>query len=236
MTSQDAGSKPAKPTTPADAAKANAARRAAAKAAAATPTPPAAATPPPQQTQGASHPTKLPSRKAAAAIKSTPLPEPSNGWLVNELRTTLAEGKQDVTGVRRRLRITYAVIVVFSAGLFALGMALVGFPALAFYRGEIDEPTFGALAAAGAVALGLLLYFRPLDRLQALVADSTYVTLVKDSFQYQVALRLIALDTEDAQSVEAAAAYVGEAAQASMDLVYTQMQARRAAGFSASSG
>ena len=88
---------------------------------------------------------------------------------------------------------------------------------------------------AGAVALGLLLYFRPLDRLQALVADSTYVTLVKDSFQYQVALRLIALDTDDARSVEAAAAYVGEAAQASMDLVYTQMQARRAAGFSASS-
>lgn len=232
MTSKDAGARPAKPRTPADVAKANAARRAAAarvNPTSATPTAPAA------PSQGASHPANLSRTAAPVAVKSTPASEPSSGWLVDELRTTLDEGKQDVAEVRRRLRITYAVIVLFSAGLFVLGLALVGFPALAFYRDEIDETTFGALATAGAVVLALLLYFRPLDRLQALVADSTYVALVKDSFQYQVTLRLIALDTEDAGSVEAAAAYVGEAAQASMDLVYTQMQARRAAGFSAAS-
>ncbi len=197
--------------TPADAAKASAARRA--------------------QTQASDpEPAKLPEhrRPVAAATRAAP----SNGWLVSELRTTLEEGKRDVNSVRRRLRATYAVIVVFSAGLFLLGMALVGYPARAFYRGDIEELTFGALAGAGAVLLALLLYFRPLDRLQALVADSTYVALVKDSFQYQVALRLIALDTDDAESVERAAAYIGEAAQGSMDLVYTQMQARRAAGFS----
>ena len=157
--------------------------------------------------------------------------QPTTNWMVAELQSTLEEGKRDVVAVRRRLKITYAVIVVFSVGLFLLGLALVAFPARAFYRGDIEELTFGALAASGAVLLGLLLYFRPLDRLQALVADSTYVTLVKDSFQYQVALRLIALDTDDAASVERAAAYVGEAAQGSMDLVYTQMQARRSAGF-----
>ncbi|MEE8330872.1 MAG: hypothetical protein V3R84_03795 [Acidimicrobiia bacterium] len=155
---------------------------------------------------------------------------------MSELRSTLKEGQRDVTAVRRRLRVTYAVIVIFSLAMFALGMALVGFPARAFYRGDIDELAFGELAASGGVVLALLLYFRPLDRLQALVADSTYVTLVKDSFPYQVALRLIALDTDDAASVERAATHVGEAARASMDLVYTQMQARRAAGFTAYTG
>jgi hypothetical protein len=170
------------------------------------------------------------------SVQPFPTAPSGNGWLLDDLRGTLDAGRRDVAGVRRRLRITYAAIVVFSVAMFALGMALVGFPARAFYRGDIDELTFGALAASGAVVLGLLLYFRPLDRLQALVADSTYVTLVKDSFQYQVALRLIALDTDDIVAVERAATYIGEAAQGSMDLVYTQMQARRSAGFSASAG
>lgn len=236
------------PATPAKAAKANAARRAAAKADAEAKTDAEAA---PTKPQPEASPTpKLPRtdpvpaaaanlarpQSAAAPVKSAPRPEPTNGWLVSELRSTLEEGKKDVSIVRRRLRVTYAVIVIFSLAMFALGMALVGFPGRAYYSGEIDELTFGTLAGSGGVVLALLLYFRPLDRLQALVADSTYVALVKDSFQYQVALRLIALDTDDAQSVENAATYVGEAAQASMELVYTQMQARRAAGFSASGG
>jgi hypothetical protein len=186
-----------------------------------------------QEQRKASHPTQLGSSDGARPMQVAPA---QDRRLVDELHETLDAGRRDVTGVRRRLRITYAAIVVFSVALFALGMALVGFPARAFYRGDIDEVTFGGLAAAGAVLLGLLLYFRPLDRLQALVADSTYVTLVKDSFQYQVALRLLALDTDDDAAVERAAIFVGEAAQGSMDLVYTQMQARRAAGFSSSGG
>jgi len=239
---RDAANTPEQKTTPADAAKANAARRVEAKVEAAA----KAATA--KLKQRTSHPATLEptdleeaAAKLTAEPKSTPVqaapwPERTNGWLVSELRSTLEEGKSDVAAVRRRLGITYAVIVIFSLAMFLLGMALVAFPARAFYRGDIDDVTFGALAAAGGVVLALLLYFRPLDRLQALVADSTYVTLVKDSFQYQVALRLIALDTDDAASVENAATYVGEAAQASMELVYTQMQARRAAGFSASTG
>lgn len=220
-------------TTPAEAAKANAARRVEAKVEATAKAASSKARP--------SHPASLPQTDLEAApatehVQAAPFPERTNGWLVSELRSTLEEGKRDVSAVRRRLRITYAVIVIVSLAMFALGMALVGFPARAFYRGDIDEVTFGGLAAAGGVVLALLLYFRPLDRLQALVADSTYVTLVKDSFQYQVALRLIALDTDDAASVERAATHVGEAAQASMDLVYTQMQARRAAGFTAYTG
>ena len=228
MTSKE---QPPKKSTPADIAKANAARRAAAKAAERAPDASATDAPAP-------FPAPRPHvDQKSAAIKAAPPAGPArNGWLVTELRNTLKDGKRDVASVRLRLRVTYAIVVLFSAGLFTLGMALVGFPALAFHRQELDETAFGALAAAGAVVLALLLYFRPLDRLQALVADSTYVALVKDSFQYQVTLRLIALDTDDAASVERAAQYVGEAAQASMDLVYTQMQARRAAGFSASGG
>ncbi len=219
-------------TTPADAAKANAARRVEAQVEATA----KAASVKPRPSRPASSPQTPPATLTTEHVQAAPFAERTSGWLVGELRSTLKEGKQDVSAVRRRLRVTYAVIVIFSLAMFALGMALVGFPARAFYRGDIDELTFGALAGSGGVILALLLYFRPLDRLQALVADSTYVTLVKDSFQYQVALRLIALDTDDAASVERAATHVGEAAQASMELVYTQMQARRAAGFTAYTG
>ncbi len=121
-------------------------------------------------------------------------------------------------------------------GLFLFGVALIGFPARAFFRGDIDEISFAILGGFGGLVLALLLYFRPLERLQALVADSTYVAMVKDSFQYQVTLRLLALDTDDPESLTSAAGYVAEAAQASMDLVYTQMQARRAAGYSSAVG
>ena len=69
------------------------------------------------------------------------------------MRSTLEEGKKDVSAVRQRLRVTYAVIVVFSLAMFVLAMSLVGYPARAFYRGEIDELTFGALAGAGGVVL-----------------------------------------------------------------------------------
>ncbi|MDH3470569.1 MAG: hypothetical protein OEM94_04550 [Acidimicrobiia bacterium] len=151
-------------------------------------------------------------------------------WLITQLRATLEEGKGEVAGIRRRLQITYWSMIVLTVGLFVFGIALIGFPALAYYRDSIEQVTFAALGGAGGLVIALLLYFRPLERLPTMLADATYVSLIKDSFQYQVTLRLLALDLDDSKTVSEAASHVGEAAQASMDLVYTQLQARRAAG------
>ena len=165
---------------------------------------------------------------------AAPTPEQSladtRTWLIKQLQKTLQEGKSEVAGIRRRLQITYWAMIVLTIGLFVFGAALIGFPALSYSRGTIEEVTFGALGGAGALVIGLLLYFRPLERLQSMLADATYVSLIKDSFQYQVTLRLLALDLDDVKTVSEAASHVGEAAQASMDLVYTQLQARRASG------
>jgi hypothetical protein len=155
---------------------------------------------------------------------------PTKQWLENQLRATLAEGKREVQGLRRRQRITYWILVAASAVLFLIGLVLIAVPAREFYRDDIDEMTFGFLAGSGAVLLGLLLYFRPLERLQTLAGDAAYVSMVKDSFQYQVMLRLLAVQEGDPETIANAAGQVAEAAQASMDLVYTQLQARRVSG------
>ena len=155
---------------------------------------------------------------------------PTKQWLENQLRATLAEGKREVQSLRRRQRITYWILVAASAVLFVVGLMLIAIPAREFYRDQIDEMTFGFLAGSGAVLLGLLLYFRPLERLQTLAGDAAYVSMVKDSFQYQVMLRLLAVQEGDPETIANAAGQVAEAAQASMDLVYTQLQARRVSG------
>lgn len=164
------------------------------------------------------------------AAPPTPSDTPTHQWLENQLRATLAEGKREVQALRRRQRITYWILVVASAVLFVTGLLLIGIPAREFYRDQIDEMTFGLLAGSGAVLLGLLLYFRPLERLQTLAGDAAYVSMVKDSFQYQVMLRLLAVEEGDPETIANAAGQVAEAAQASMDLVYTQLQARRVSG------
>lgn len=171
--------------------------------------------------------------KIAEMPRTAPPPSqdaPTKQWLENQLRATLAEGKREVQGLRRRQRITYWLLVAASAVLFIIGLMLIAIPAREFYRDQIDETTFGFLAGSGAVLLGLLLYFRPLERLQTLAGDAAYVSMVKDSFQYQVMLRLLAVQESDPEAIANAAGQVAEAAQASMDLVYTQLQARRVSG------
>lgn len=171
-----------------------------------------------------------PAKVAEVPRSITTKPADPRRWLITQLQATLQEGKSEVAGIRRRLQITYWSMIVLTVGLFVFGTALIGFPALAYYRDSIEQVTFAGLGGAGALIIALLLYFRPLERLQTMLADATYVSLIKDSFQYQVTLRLLALDLDDSKTVSEAASHVSEAAQASMDLVYTQLQARRAAG------
>lgn len=149
--------------------------------------------------------------------------------LEDQLQQTLRASQRELAGMRRRLKITYVVLALTSVGLLAFGVAMVGFPARSYFRGDIDELTFALIAGFGVAVLSLLLYFRPLERIQALAADSSYVSMIKDSFHYQVTLRLMAVNPADNRSPSRAAEHIAEAAQGAIDLVYTQTQARRTA-------
>lgn len=117
-----------------------------------------------------------------------------NESLVHQLHLALDENKTDIRKLRRKLTITFWVIIGLSLVTFAVGMLLLSVPVFAAFEGQMDK--FESLIAGGfgiADLIGLVLY-KPVEKIQKLMGDMSQLILTLNCNQTQMNLRLIEMD------------------------------------------
>ncbi len=143
----------------------------------------------------------------------------ANLFIMNHLIQTMTDGRGELTGLRKKLAVTYWVIVFLSMGMFTLGVILIGAPAVVVYRGQTEVVPALIAAGFGVADLVVLFLFKPLERIHRLMGDMSQMTLALNSFQIQVGLRLREMDAHERASIGEAAIKVGRAANQSIGMV-----------------
>ena len=151
----------------------------------------------------------------------------ANQWLVEYLQGTLDNASHEVGELRTKLAFTYWVMIGLSIIMFFAGIVLLSVPAVAAYRGEIGELQSLIAAGFGISDLAALFLFRPLERIHGLMGDMGQITLAINSFQNQVALRLLETDGERRETMGVAAEHINAAAKESILLIQNYFEARR---------
>jgi len=185
----------------------------------------------PLQPQRSTTPTtKNPDIKADADSKPLVREETSkrsNQWLVFYLHTILEDSRKDVNHLRTKLAITYWIVVLLSIIMFALGIALLGAPAIAAYKGDIALLESLTSAGFGVADLTALFMFKPIERIHGLMGDMSQITVAINSFQDQVALRLMEMDASKRESMGKAAEEIKGATRASLELIEIYFEGKR---------
>lgn len=143
----------------------------------------------------------------------------ANKYIIHYLQGTMNDGRAELTNLRKKLSITYWVIIGLSIVTFALGISLLSMPLVAAWRGEIDILRSLISAGFGIADLAGLFIFRPLERIHKLMGDMSQITLALNSFQTQVGLRLKEMNAADRDSIGQAAEHISVAAINSSQLV-----------------
>ena len=143
----------------------------------------------------------------------------ANQWLLEFLQRILTAGKTEVARVRRKLCITYWVLIVLSVIMFFIGMGLISIPALAAWRGDIAVVEALIPAGLGIADVTALYFFQPIERVHRLMGDIGQITLIINSYQTQVGLRLLETKLADRATMGAAADHVQKAVVHSVELI-----------------
>lgn len=150
--------------------------------------------------------------------------EQANEEVINFLNDSLKRGTAEVDQLRKKLGVTYWVIVILSVIMFGVGLALISIPIWAAFGmlsagGGLSDLGQGLSVFTGFADLAMLFFSKPIKRIHNLMGDMAQLTLAINSFRYQLGLRLLGMDAESAESVGQAAQEIASAASLSMDLI-----------------
>lgn len=150
----------------------------------------------------------------------------ANDFIVEFLKSMMTDGNEELGKLRLKLSFTYWVIIYLSIIMFAVGIVLVSVPAIAAFRGDINQLQSLITAGFGIADLAALFLFRPMERIHKIMGDMSQIILALNSYQTQVGLRLMELDITNRPSMGQTAIHVNEAAKESIKLVQEYFEAR----------
>lgn len=143
----------------------------------------------------------------------------ANEFIIKHLQGSMSDGKADLKNLRRKLAVTYWVIVILSVVMFLLGVVLLSVPVFAAFDGRIKDLQSLIAAGFGIADLAALFLFRPIERIHKIMGDMSQIVIALNSFQTQIGLRLMQMDATDRQSMGLAAEFINAAAKDSIVLV-----------------
>ncbi|MEZ4861713.1 MAG: hypothetical protein R3C14_10410 [Caldilineaceae bacterium] len=146
--------------------------------------------------------------KATSAIADA-----ANQELMKYLQNILEDCQQDIGEMRAKLGYTYWIIIAMCISMFLFGFALLSIPL--WRQQPLDQSLVNLLLPVGlGIANLLALYlYKPLERIQKLMADMGQITIAFNSFQTQVALRLIGTNLDQRETMGVAAKEVDHTAE-----------------------
>jgi hypothetical protein len=135
--------------------------------------------------------------------------------------------RKDLRKLRRKLSETYWIVIVLSVIMFLIGIALLSAPIFAAFGSNLDKIKALAAGGFGVADLAGVFLLRPIERIHDLMGDMSQITMVLQSFQFQVDLRLLEMDVNDPNSVGKTAQDIGTAAKESIELVQNYFESKQ---------
>lgn len=143
----------------------------------------------------------------------------ANDYIIKFLQGTMTEGKVDLRSLRLKLTVTYWVIIVLSILMFIAGLILISVPFIAALDKSGNELQSVISGGFGITDLTALFLFKPIERIHKLMGDMSQIVIALDSFQTQLALRLMQMDGNDRTSMGQTADFVNVAAKDSIKVI-----------------
>lgn len=149
-----------------------------------------------------------------------------NQGLMTQLGGTLKAGAEAIVELRRMLKITYWVVIVLSIIMFLIGVVLLSVPVTHGFQ-QLRAGTFKGenwtlsivSGGLGIVDFVTLFFFRPVDRIRRLMGDFSQLTVILNTYQTCVGLRLLESKLDDRSTVGEAAVHVNAAAKDCLELI-----------------
>jgi hypothetical protein len=145
--------------------------------------------------------------------------EHSNNFFMGQLEAATKDNLKVLTDLRTKVKYTFWSTLILYILLFALGFALLSVPIVAAYRGDIslyNSILGGALGITDIVAVMML---KPVERIHDLMGDMSQIAMAINSYQQQVALRILQFDSDDRTTINLAAEKIGEITETNMFLI-----------------
>jgi len=145
--------------------------------------------------------------------------EKANQKIIDYLEGVQTRNEREVTKLRKKLTASYWISVTLTVIMFVVGLVLMSVPFLASFRGEIDTQSSLLSGGFGIANLTVLFLVGPIKRIHKYMGDIAQIILVINSFQNQVALRLLETNIEDRTTIGKAAEHINKAAEDSSILI-----------------
>ncbi|MEZ4727628.1 MAG: hypothetical protein R3E79_10895 [Caldilineaceae bacterium] len=148
-----------------------------------------------------------------ATAATTSSAQDANQELMKYLQTILIDCQHDIGEMRDKLSYTYWIIIAMCISMFLFGFTLLSLPL--WRQQPLDQNLINLFLPVGlGIANLLALYlYKPLERIQKLTADMGQITITFNSFQTQVALRLLGTNLQQRETMGEAATAVDATAE-----------------------
>lgn len=151
----------------------------------------------------------------------------ANDLLIDYLQQILLDGRQESQELRSKHRVTYWFLVLLSSLMFMVGITLITAPVWfqllkasnSSQWSGLDWKVSAAALGIGAADLYALYQLHSLARIQKTMGDMSQMTILLNSFQIQVALRLLESNIDDRSSIGSASDRIAAATRKSIGLI-----------------
>ena len=150
-----------------------------------------------------------------------------NRALIEFIHSLMREGTTEVASLRLKLRVTYWLVVILTVIMFCVGIALLAIPAIGALKVALSSEAMNSAASVqqliaaitGLADLSVLFLAKPIRQIHNLMGDISQLTMIINSFRYQVGLRLLEMNSNEPDTIGLAADKINEAAQNGTELV-----------------
>lgn len=151
----------------------------------------------------------------------------ANIFLLKYLQDILKDGNKDLFRLRRKLAISYWVIIYLSVIMFFLGIILLSIPVYTVLAGKVSVLPSLVAGGFGIADLAALFLYGPIEKIHKLMGDMSQIIIAINNFQSQVGLRLMEMDSNERMTMGLASEKIGEAAAESIKLIQDYFETTR---------
>lgn len=148
----------------------------------------------------------------------------SNQFYSEKLKNISDENLKGIEYVRNQIKHVFQITLVLYIALFILGISLLSVPLFAAFNGNISIYNSIIGGTLGITDIAIVLAFKPVERIHDLMGDMSQISMAINSYQQQVALRIIQFDSKDRTSIDHAAEEINRATRETLEMIQTYVE------------
>jgi len=148
----------------------------------------------------------------------------SNQFYSEKLKNISDENLKGIENVRNQIKHVFQITLVLYIALFILGISLLSVPLFAAFYGNISIYNSLIGGTLGITDIAIVLAFKPVERIHDLMGDMSQISMAINSYQQQVALRIIQFDSKDRTSIDHAAEEINTATRETLEMIQTYVE------------